>query len=106
MTIPCICSYPDMKLVYTQPAHSSNCICIKFDQSGQYFATGSADALMSLWDITDLTCLRTFARYVEKILHSYITNLIKSLSRQIGILFTLKILIFFIVKELITSSIM
>ena len=57
-----ISSYPDMKLIYTQPAHSSNCICIKFDPSGQYFATGSADALMSLWDIDDLTCLRTFSR--------------------------------------------
>lgn len=57
-------SYPDMKLLHTQPAHSSNCICIQFDQSGQYFATGSADALMSLWDITDLTCLRTFSRYL------------------------------------------
>lgn len=54
-----------MKLIYTQPAHSSNCICIKFDPSGQYFATGSADALMSLWDIDDLTCLRTFSRLVD-----------------------------------------
>mgnify|MGYP001791688125 CR=1 FL=1 len=56
-------SYPDMKLLYTQPAHSSNCICIEFDRSGQYFATGSADALMSLWDTSELCCLMTFSRY-------------------------------------------
>ncbi|XP_067928196.1 THO complex subunit 3-like isoform X2 [Watersipora subatra] len=78
-------SYPDMKLLHTQPAHSSNCICIKFDQSGQYFATGSADALMSLWDISDLTCLRTFSRLVwpvRTISFSHDTQIIASASED------------------------
>lgn len=30
-------------------AHTANCYCIDFDPSGNYFAVGSADALISLW---------------------------------------------------------
>ncbi|PNJ78051.1 THOC3 isoform 6, partial [Pongo abelii] len=43
-------------------AHPSNCICIKFDPMGKYFATGSADALVSLWDVDELVCVRCFSR--------------------------------------------
>ena len=28
----------------------------------RYFATGSADALVSLWDLEELVCVRTFSR--------------------------------------------
>ena len=28
----------------------------------RYFATGSADALVSLWDLEELACVRTFSR--------------------------------------------
>lgn len=28
----------------------------------RYFATGSADALVSLWDCDELVCIRTFSR--------------------------------------------
>ena len=28
----------------------------------RYFATGSADALVSLWDLDELVCVRTFSR--------------------------------------------
>jgi len=45
-------------------AHPANCICIEFDLTGKYFATGSADALVSLWDTSELVCLRTLSRYV------------------------------------------
>ncbi len=37
-------------------------ICLEFDKSGKYFATGSADALASVWDVKTLSCLRTFSR--------------------------------------------
>ena len=43
-------------------AHPGNCICIEFDPTGKYFAVGSADALVSLWDAAELACVRTFAR--------------------------------------------
>jgi len=60
----CVCSYPDLKSQYMLSAHPANCICIEFEPTGKYFATGSADALVSLWDVSELVCMRTLARYV------------------------------------------
>uniref|UniRef100_K1RW24 THO complex subunit 3 n=1 Tax=Magallana gigas TaxID=29159 RepID=K1RW24_MAGGI len=57
-----ILSYPDLKLQHTLNAHPANCICIEFDPKGKYFATGSADALVSIWDIAELACIRTLSR--------------------------------------------
>ena len=34
------------------------CVLLYF----RYFATGSADALISLWDLDELVCVRTFSR--------------------------------------------
>lgn len=42
-------------------AHSSNCICLQFDRSGKYFAVGSNDALISLWDAKNMIPIRTYA---------------------------------------------
>ncbi len=55
-------SYPDLHEVHNIEAHLANCICLEFDKSGRYFATGSADSLASLWDVETLSCLRTFSR--------------------------------------------
>lgn len=55
-------SYPDLKVQHVLPAHPANCICIEFDPVGNYFATGSADALVSLWDVHELVCVRTLSR--------------------------------------------
>ncbi|XP_050036485.1 THO complex subunit 3 [Dermacentor andersoni] len=57
-----ILSYPDLQLQTVLNAHPANCICIEFDPTGKYFATGSVDALVSLWDVQELACLRTFSR--------------------------------------------
>ena len=57
-----ILSYPELKQIQTLNAHPANCICIKFDPTGQYIATGSADALVSLWDLNELVCVRAFHR--------------------------------------------
>ncbi|XP_074642173.1 THO complex subunit 3-like [Tubulanus polymorphus] len=57
-----ILNYPDLKLQYVLNAHPANCICIEFDPKGKYFATGSADALVSLWDMNELVCVRTLSR--------------------------------------------
>lgn len=59
-----IFSYPDLKLLHTQCAHPANCICLEFDPSKSYFAVGSADALVSLWDVEEIVCVRTFPRLV------------------------------------------
>ncbi len=53
-------SYPTMSLLYTIYAHTSNCFCLEIDPKGRYLATGSADALVSLWDINDYVCVKTF----------------------------------------------
>lgn len=55
-------SYPDLKRQHILKAHPGTCICIEFDPTGKYFATGSADALVSLWDINELACQRVFTR--------------------------------------------
>lgn len=57
-----IVEYPSMMLVKTLAAHTSNCYCIEFDLSGRFFAVGSADAVLSLWDYSELACIRTFCR--------------------------------------------
>ncbi|XP_047477899.1 THO complex subunit 3-like [Penaeus chinensis] len=57
-----IYNYPEMELVHSIHAHPGNCICIKFEPQGRYFATGSADALVSIWDAQELYCRRTLPR--------------------------------------------
>jgi len=43
-------------------AHPGTCICIEFAPSGRYFAVGSADASVSLWDLDNLACVQTYNR--------------------------------------------
>jgi len=57
-----IFSFPELKLQYVAKAHPGTCICIEMDPLGRYFAIGSADALVSLWDVKDITCHRVFPR--------------------------------------------
>lgn len=42
--------------------HTANIYCIDFDPVGRYFATGGADALVSIWSLGDFCCRRTLAR--------------------------------------------
>lgn len=52
-----------LETIGTLQAHTANCYCIKFaPQTGKYFAVGAADAIVSLWDLSELACLRTFCR--------------------------------------------
>ena len=77
-----------MKLEHILPAHPANCICIEFDTTGQYFAVGSADALVSLWDVNELACVRTFSSLewpVRTISFSYDGKLISSGSEDLCI---------------------
>ena len=55
-------SYPELELQHILNAHPGTCICIEFDPVGKYFATGSADALVSLWDVDELACKKIFTR--------------------------------------------
>lgn len=78
-------SYPSMELLAVLQAHPGNCICIEFDPTGRFFAVGSADALVSLWDVNELACLRTFSRLewpVRAISFSYDGKLLASASED------------------------
>jgi len=59
-----IMKYPELKnsTSRTLQAHTANIYCIEFDPTGKYFAVGSADALVSLWDLTEFVCMRTFGK--------------------------------------------
>ncbi|XP_053200655.1 THO complex subunit 3-like [Panonychus citri] len=57
-----VLSYPDLQPQIVLNAHPANCICIEFDSTGKYFAVGSADTMVSLWDANHLVCLRTISR--------------------------------------------
>ena len=45
--------------------HTANCICLKFDPTGRYFAVGAADACVSIVDANDFICVRTLGRFVH-----------------------------------------
>ena len=40
-------------------AHTSNCYCLKIDKSFRRMAVGSADFLVSLWNLEDMVCYNT-----------------------------------------------
>jgi THO complex subunit 3 len=54
--------FPELEMIYEVQAHTSNIYCIDFDPRGRYFALGGADALASVWDIENLSCVRTFGK--------------------------------------------
>ncbi|GFP99121.1 THO complex subunit 3 [Phtheirospermum japonicum] len=57
-----VLAYPSLRAVGTLMAHTAGCYCIAIDPLGRYFAVGSADSLVSLWDIKDMLCVRTFTK--------------------------------------------
>ncbi|KAJ3693299.1 hypothetical protein LUZ60_008779 [Juncus effusus] len=54
--------YPSLKLKHNLVAHTAGCYCIAVDPMGRYFAVGSADSLVSLWDVKEMLCIRTFTK--------------------------------------------
>jgi len=57
-----ILKFPSMDRVHTSKAGGGNCFCLEFDPKGRYLATGHADAVVSLWDLSELVCVRSFDR--------------------------------------------
>ncbi|XP_030376190.1 THO complex subunit 3 [Scaptodrosophila lebanonensis] len=81
-----VLSYPSLEHHITLKAHPANCICIEFGPTGKYFATGSADAQVSLWDANELACLRMISRLewpVRTISFSHDERLIASASEDL-----------------------
>lgn len=54
--------WPNMKRLRKIYGHMDRCQCIDFDPRHPRFAVGGADALVSLWDLDELYCIRTFDR--------------------------------------------
>jgi len=58
-----ILDYPSLdQVIMSLPAHTAHCICLKFSPDKEHFATGGADALISIWDAKELACLRSYSR--------------------------------------------
>jgi len=57
-----ILAWPSLEVLHTLEAHTSNCFSIEFDPRGRYLAVGGADAIVSLWDLKEWICVRTFDR--------------------------------------------
>ncbi|KNC97001.1 uncharacterized protein SPPG_07817 [Spizellomyces punctatus DAOM BR117] len=76
-----VLEFPQFKPVLDLTAHTANIYCVEFDPRGKYFATGSADALICLWDIEEFICVRTFGKLewpIRTISFSYDGELIAS----------------------------
>ncbi|KAI4307793.1 hypothetical protein L6164_030937 [Bauhinia variegata] len=57
-----VLAHPSLRHLDTLMAHTAGCYCIAIDPVGRYFAVGSADSLVSLWDISEMLCARTFTK--------------------------------------------
>lgn len=83
-----VISWPKLETQVILKAHPATCICIEFDPTGKYFAVGSADAMVSLWDADHLCCLRTITRLewpARTISFSYDGKLLASASEDLVI---------------------
>lgn len=57
-----VLEYPSMVPLDTLQAHTAGVYCLAIDPKGRYFAAGSADSLVSMWDVHTMLCARTFSK--------------------------------------------
>jgi THO complex subunit 3 len=46
----------------TLECHRGTCSCIAIDPTEKYFATGAADAIIAIWDLEEMSCLRCYTK--------------------------------------------
>lgn len=83
-----IMAYPSMKELRILDGHTANCYCLELDPRGRYLATGSADALVNLWDMNEFSCVRTFGKLdwpIRTISFSFDGEFIASASEDLAI---------------------
>jgi len=57
-----IYSFPSFKKVTHLEAHTGKCYCLDFDPTHKYLATGGGDALVTIWDLQEMVCMRNLPR--------------------------------------------
>lgn len=57
-----ILNFPDLQTISVIDAFASPCVCMRFDQTGKYFAVGSNDAISSVWDTENSACIQAIDR--------------------------------------------
>ena len=57
-----VLAYPSWEARHTLAAHTAGCYCLALDPRGGQLAVGSADALVSMWALDELCCVRTMPR--------------------------------------------
>ena len=57
-----VLSYPSWGARHSLAAHTAICYCLALDERGGQLAVGSGDALVSLWALDELCCVRTLPR--------------------------------------------
>ncbi|KAG6976453.1 hypothetical protein JG688_00001328 [Phytophthora aleatoria] len=51
---------PNLESAHKVMAHAGSCVCLDFHPSGRYLALGGLDSLVSIWDLEELYCAKTF----------------------------------------------
>ncbi|KAF4324197.1 hypothetical protein BBO99_00000059 [Phytophthora kernoviae] len=51
---------PNLESMHKVIAHAGSCVCLDFDSTGRYLALGGLDSLVSVWDLEELYCVKTF----------------------------------------------
>lgn len=51
---------PNLESVHKVIAHVGSCMCLDFDSTGRFLALGGLDSLVSVWDLEELYCVKTF----------------------------------------------
>ncbi|CAH0476342.1 unnamed protein product [Peronospora belbahrii] len=51
---------PNLISAHKVTAHAGSCVCLDLHPSGRYLALGGVDSLVSLWDLEELYCTKTF----------------------------------------------
>lgn len=83
-----VLSYPQLATQAILSAHPATCISIEFDRTGNHFAVGAGDAMVSIWDANHLCCLRTVNRLeypARTISFSFDSKLLASASEDLTI---------------------
>ncbi|KAL3668013.1 hypothetical protein V7S43_006885 [Phytophthora oleae] len=53
-------SNPNLESAHKVMAHAGSCFSLDFHPSGRYLALGGLDSLVSVWDLEELYCVKTF----------------------------------------------